>query len=409
MKNSVNFFDKTFPPEIYEQMVRASEAHNLTDTLVQMQIDRGIDREDAEKTAQVCIAAVASCEGIRDAISEDAMAVFDRFLEDMKTKPKEQRMLMLHKLYFGLTAHQDAEQMAEIERGISADELFWRYYDQQGKKPVQESETEMEEKIRQALKGFYLSPQAMKAMTRKMKITGAYLATAAALGENGANYKCIVAMDLYLNHSQSMTIHEAANMACVGVQTQAVADAVAKGFMSRELAKKILITAAIAAVVIGVGILLYHAGAAMMAAQTAAAMAEAANAHYVIELPAVFAEFATATTTTGAPGMQVFAVGAETIAGWVAALEKKALIGQVIGAVVAVSGAAMAVLSDRAAAVIGKFATMVHKDQASFVEEIDALADCVQDVQKTPAESDHLPEQEDSLQDFETAAFSCGV
>ena len=52
----------------------------------------------------------------------------------------------------------------------------------------------------------------------------------------------------------------------VDLQTQAVADAVSRGILTRDMAKKILIVAAIAAVVIGVGILLYNAGAAAMAA-----------------------------------------------------------------------------------------------------------------------------------------------
>ncbi len=396
MKNSTNFFDKTFQYQIYEQMLRAGEKNNLTETLMEMQTTRGIDPVQAKKTAQICIAAVASCEGIRDAVSEDAMAVFDQFLDHLKTKSTEDQEMFLHKLYFGLTAHQDANLVAELERGVSTHELFWRYYSRQTMQLPHMSAAELENRIRQALGSFYLSPQVMKALTKKMENTGDYLATAAALGENGANYKCIVAMEIYLNHSDSMTIHEAANMACAGVQTQAVADAVSKGFLSRELAKKILIAAAIAAVVIGVGILLYNVGVAMTATKTATAMAKATNAASVVELPAVFTEFATTTTATGAPAMQLMPVGSDMIASWAAAIKKKALVKQIIGTVTAVFGVAMAALSDKTATMIGKFSTMIQKDKTPVVTGLNVLADSVEDMQCSPAELDPQEEEQEA-------------
>lgn len=405
MTNSVNFFDRTFPHQIYDQMIRAGEEQGLVGTLVEMQVSRGMDPVVARQTAQVCIAAVASCEGIRDAVSDDAMAVFDQFLADLKARMGDQQLLFLHKLYFGLTAHEDPDLIAQLEEGLSADDLFWRYYDRQTHRQPPFSAAEMEDRVRQALGRFSLSPQVMKALTRKMESTGAYLATAAALSEQGANYKCIVAMDLYLNHADSMTLHEAANLACAGVQSQAVADAVARGFMTRDLARKILIAAAVAAVVIGVGILLYHAGAAMAAAKTAAAMAEAANASYVLEVPSVFAEFATATTASGAPGMAFTAVGTETVGSWAAALRQKALIGQVIGAVVAASGAVIAVLSDRAATLIGRFSVMLHRDAAVLADGLNDIAGSAVQPQTILEEEQEEAAQEDGMADSLLTVF----
>ena len=392
MTNSVNFFDRTFPHQIYDQMIRAGEEQGLIGTLVEMQVSRGMDPVVARQTAQVCIAAVASCEGIRDAVSDDAMAVFDQFLADLKARMGDQQLLFLHKLYFGLTAHEDPGLIAQLEEGLSADDLFWRYYDRQTHRQPPFSAAEMEDRVRQALGRFSLSPQVMKALTRKMESTGAYLATAAALSGQDANYKCIVAMDLYLNHAGSMTLHEAANLACAGVQSQAVADAVARGFMTRDL-------------VIGVGILLYHAGAAMAAAKTAAAMAEAANASYVLEVPSVFAEFATTTTASGAPGMAFTAVGTETVGSWAAALRQKALIGQVIGAVVAASGAVIAVLSDRAATLIGRFSVMLHRDAAVLADGLNDIAGSTVQPQTIPEKEQEEAAQEDGMADSLLTAF----
>lgn len=406
MKNSTNFFDTTFSREIYEQMLLADEKNDLTEILVEMQTKRGIDPAKAKETAQIDIAAVASCESIRDAVGEDAMAVFDQFLEHVKKKPIENQKMYLHKLYFGLTAHQDADLAADLERGLSTDELFWRYYSKQAQAKPPASVEDLEARVRTALGEFYLSPQVMKALTKKMEITGDYLATAAALGENSANYKCIATMEIYLNHSDSLTIHEAANMACAGVQTQAVADAVSRGFLSRELAKKILISVAIAAVIIGVGILLYNAGTAMMAAKTAAAMAEAVNAAYAIEIPAVFAEFATTTTASGAPAIHAMAAGAETVAAWASSLRAKAVVRQVIGAAVMASGVAMAGLSDKTASMIGKFSTMIRRDKAPVMAGLNTLAGSMEEARSDSAEADLEEEDlEGRIEDQALATF----
>ena len=212
----------------------------------------------------------------------------------------------------------------------------------------------------------------IRALIKDMEINGDYLATFAALGEGGSQYKCIVAMELYL--SGGMTIHEAANVACAGVETQAVADAVEKGFLTRERAKKILIAAAVAVVVIGVGITLYQAGTAIAAAKTAAVMAEVVNAHSVAELPAVFAQFATATTASGAPALQFAVMGAEAVSDLAMSIRHEALVKQVIGFVTVVLGFGLARISDRMADAIGEFSAVLRKDTSSVRTAMETVA-----------------------------------
>ena len=179
-------------------------------------------------------------------------------------------------------------------------------------------------------------------------------------------------MELYL--SGGMTIHEAANVACAGVETQAVADAVEKGFLTRERAKKILIAAAVAVVVIGVGITLYQAGTAIAAAKTAAVMAEVVNAHSVAELPAVFAQFATATTASGAPALQFAVMGAEAVSDLAMSIRHEALVKQVIGFVTVVLGFGLARISDRMADAIGEFSAVLRKDTSSVRTAMETVA-----------------------------------
>lgn len=371
MNHTPNFFDKTFPREIYRQMLETGNSKNLIQTLVDMQTAHGISTEQAQQTAQICLAAVASCEGIREAAYEDSGALLDQFLESANAKTDENRALLLHKLYFGLTAHQDPDLAEKLAQGISTEELFWRYY---GAQPPQtpESLTALEAEVRRVLETYDLSPKVIRALIKDMEINGDYLATFAALGEGGSQYKCIVAMELYL--SGGMTIHEAANVACAGVETQAVADAVEKGFLTRERAKKILIAAAVAVVVIGVGITLYQAGTAIAAAKTAAVMAEVVNAHSVAELPAVFAQFATATTASGAPALQFAVMGAEAVSDLAMSIRHEALVKQVIGFVTVVLGFGLARISDRTADAIGEFSAVLRKDTSSVRTAMETVA-----------------------------------
>ncbi len=397
MKQQENFFTKTFSRQIYTRMLQAAETGSLTETLIQMQTSRGVDPDQAGETAQQCIAAAASCEGIRDAVSADAMAVLNQLLESLQDLGGEQRTLALHKLYFGLTAHQDPGLRQDLERGVSTDELFWRYYSRQLRSRHPASPKDLEKAVRQAVQNFYLPPEAMQALARKLAASGDYLASAAALGENGTNYKCIAAMELYLNSGGSMTIHEAANLACAGVQAQAAADAVSRGFLSRDMARKILLAAAIAAVIIGVGIFVFNTGAAMAAAQTAAAMAEAVNANAVLEIPAVFSEFATATTASGAPGIQYAIADADMVAGWVANIRHEALVHQVIGAAAVAGGAAMAVLSDKTAALVGQLSILTRRDRAET-----AAAEAAR---PAPAGAPDLREEEEEAAETAPAFF----
>lgn len=373
MRSTENFFDQTFPREIYQQMLAAAEDQNLVQTLTDMQMVRGVGADEARQTARLCVAAVASCEGIREAAYENSEALLDQLLESADLKTVESRALLLHKLYFGLTAHGDPAVVEALAQGVSAEALFWRYYTAQPQQTAA-SLTALEAEIRRTLHSYDLSPQVVRALVKRMDMTGDYFATFAALGEGGSQYKCIVAMELYLR-SGGMTMHEAANLACTGVETQAVADAVAKGFLTRDRAKKILVAVAIAAVVIGVGIMLYQAGAALMAAKTAAAMAEVVNAHTVAELPAVFAQFATTTTASGAPAIQLAAMSAEAVSNLAASMEQAAVARQAIGFVTALLGVGLARFSERAADAIGKFAAVLQKDPASIRAGVEALAD----------------------------------
>lgn len=372
MKSMDGFFEKTLDQRIYQKLLEASQSHNLTECLIAMQTDRGIDAAQARENADLCISNVAQWESIHDRALENVEDVADLLLDSLRGKNEAEQKLILHKLYFGLT---EFPQEREDE---SLNERFWRYYVEQKDQKKAPSNAELENMIRRKLKNFRLSPDTMRAVARKMEFSGEHLATAAALGENGYSFKCLAAMELYLNErngSDPISIPEAVNEACAGVETQAVGDAVSKGFLTRDTAKKLLIAAAITAAVVGIAYIAFGIGAGAAVQSTVTAMAGAESSGLLVPLPEVFAEFATAYTAAGEPATLISLMDA--MGGTIEAQKKAAFAKKIIGTAVLASGAAMAALSDKTAALIGNISTglasMRGKNAASNAQGLHSL------------------------------------
>ena len=241
--------EKTRFLKIFQQMTSMERAHSPLDALVKMQTEQGIDENTAKSNALRCMAAVAGREAVYEEISEDAMASMDRFFEKLAGKDEAERLQALHRIYFGLTIHSKPD-----SAGFAGDVelMFQHYLAQETGSENPPSAAEMEDRIRQALQQYHISPAAMKMLAHKLKKTDGCMATAMALGENGRNLKCLMTMDLWLNNQGTMSMEEAANVACTNADYQAVADAVNKGYIARDVAMKILKVVAITALVVGV-------------------------------------------------------------------------------------------------------------------------------------------------------------
>lgn len=396
MKRADGFLEKTMDQRIYQKLLDANQSHNLTECLIAMQTERGIDVAQAKKNADLCIATVAHWESIHDRVREDAGEVGELLLNSIRGKSEAEQTLALHKLYFGLT-----ESPREGE-DTSLNERFWRYYVGRENQKNAPSNAELEDRIRWELNHYHLSPDVIRAMARKMESTGDHLATAAALSQNGYSFKCLVAMELYLNSTDPISIPEAVNTACAGVETQAVADAVSKGFLSRDVAKKLLIAAAITAVIVGIAVIAFGIGEGVAVQSTAAALASAESSGFMVALPEVFAEFATGYTAAGEPATLLHWTG--IMSGAIEAQKKAVLAKKIIGTAVLASGAAMAVLSDKTADLIGKistgFASMRGKSAKSNVEGLRSLEydeESWQARQEEPLSQEELDEEEEAL------------
>lgn len=361
MKNTVGKKTSAYQ-DIYENMIKNEEYENILGTLTLMQTEQGVKLEDAKVNAELTVRAVCACESIRWEISEDTRGFVETMLKDIEKQPKREQML--HKLYFGLTAHRDADAEAIINGEMNVEDRFWRYYNEN---KDTRTALELEEGIWEALESYNLSADVLKALTRKYDRSDKYLATAAALGEGGMNLKCIAAMEMYLNNGGLLTIPEAANMACGAVEMQAAADAVGKGLMDRETAKKILTVAGIVLAVVALGFLVYHSGQIGILTKAAAEVSPT-----IMELSEVFAPFADA-FIDGKP-VNILVTAAEKVEQYYAPLLAAEKQKRLISGIVMTVGVAIVGISGKAADLIGKIRVGMAEKNTKATEGLKDMA-----------------------------------
>lgn len=223
----------------------------LKDILAVRLAEEGISGAEADRVIHGVIHNVAACETMKNALSEDAAATFEAFLQDSRKMNGYDRKVLLHQLYFGLKLYQDPELAKKRLNGASADALFRAYYAEQGENPAVTEEV-LENRIRELVAGYRISPAAMRVFAWELQTGKNMLVTSEAMGEEGYRLKCLAAMDLYLRNQGRMTVEEATAAACSSVDLQAAADASSCGMLTDDVLKLVLRLAAL-------GIALYGA------------------------------------------------------------------------------------------------------------------------------------------------------
>ncbi len=244
MKNEYELFDKTDFGKIYRKMTADC---GLMTAIVQMESDEGINEQKAYELADELIHKMALHQGIENYVREDPENAMDDYLTGSKQLQGYDRKLLLHQLNFGLHLYQDADLIERLKEGSTIDELFREYYDNYGDDPAY-SEDRLADEIRLQVSTFRIPPKAIKAIAKKLEKSDDLVADSAALSEEGLRFKCIVAMNLYLNNRETMSIDDAVSTACTDIEIEAVADAVARGQMATDTAHKILTALFIATV-----------------------------------------------------------------------------------------------------------------------------------------------------------------
>jgi len=226
------------------------EDMELKDILAVRLAEQGISRVEADKVIHAVLHNVAAYETVENALSEDASAAFEAFLQDSKRMNGYDRKVLLHQLYFGLKLYQDPELAEKRMNGASVDALFRDYYAQQGENPAVTEEM-LENGIRELVSGYRISPAAMRAFAWDLQHGKDMLVTSEAMGEQGYRLKCLATMDLYLRNQGRMTVEEATATACSSVDLQAAADASSRGMLTDDTLRLILCLAALGVALYG--------------------------------------------------------------------------------------------------------------------------------------------------------------
>lgn len=224
--------------------LRMRNEDGMMAVLSRMQASHGIHERKAYENADAMIQLVAAHESAANMLSDDALEVLDAFLTESSFMGGYDRKVLLHQLYFGLKTYQDQELIEKIKQGTSESALFREYYTRCGEDPAI-TEAMLEEEVRKLMGNYRISPKAMRHIVKQMEKSQSLRATAAELGEEGMRFKAIAAMDLYLRNKDTMTMEEAAHIACTNVELQAMADGVSQGMITEERAKKIFAVIAI--------------------------------------------------------------------------------------------------------------------------------------------------------------------
>ena len=248
MKNQMELFNKGEFEMLYQNFAGDQD---LMAVLAQMQTSHGIHGRKAWENADAMIRLVAAHESLSAMITDDAMDALDNFLNHSQCMTGYDRKVMLHQLYFGLKLYQDDTLMERVKEGATESQLFREYFTRWGEDPSVTDQM-LESDIREMMSRYHISPKAMKAIASRMEKNQDMLASASALGQDGQRFKCIVAMDLYLRGNGTMTMDEAVSTACTNVELGAVADAVSRGRITEERAKKIIAVVAICCILFSI-------------------------------------------------------------------------------------------------------------------------------------------------------------
>ena len=245
-KKTYALYSKDEFMRIYEDVTSDKK---LLAVLVEMQTRLGIHEQKAWENASQLVGEVVQFEAAKDRMLEEPEEVIDGFLRTSQSLKGYDRKVVLHQLDFGLGLYTDQALLDQLKEGVSPDELFRRYYAAHGEDPELTEEV-LEDRIRQRMAGFHLSPKVLKKMIRKLEKTDNVMLTAAALGEDNLRIKCIAAMDLHLRSGQEIALSDAAMIACSHAEVEAVADAVSRGQMASETAFRILTAVCLTALVL---------------------------------------------------------------------------------------------------------------------------------------------------------------
>lgn len=173
-------------------------------------------------------------------------AAVENYFEMLWEKGKDVRLRTLKEVAFGLDIFSDLCLAVQAEQGKNVEVLYLLSdYDQ-----MDISAWALEEEIRRKLSSMHLSSRGMERMMKALAKGKSPVATAAALGRESHDLKCIAALELYIKDCVEIQPEEAAYIACATVEMQAIADAVHWGMIGEDVANVLILLTFLALILV---------------------------------------------------------------------------------------------------------------------------------------------------------------
>lgn len=272
-------FDKADCQDIYDRLAEMKKRPDAHQVLIDMQTETGLSAEQAEKNLEMCVDAIAKCENICRMVNEDAFGVVNAFLASLVKR--EDRMLCLHKLFFGLCHDQSDADLESWEW----ESQFADYYEQyKDAKPPEELEAD----ILRAVQEYHFPANQLWRIAEEMETGDAALVLPSLIEQDDLFIKSVMTMKLYLDHPGELSMYEAANVACCATDALSTADKLGRCLITRESARKMIYTLSVAIILIGLIIAIASTGGGgEVIAEAAEAVSSASQT-----MPEIFAGFA---------------------------------------------------------------------------------------------------------------------
>ena len=225
--------------------VLANGKKNIRQTMKEM-LENSSYHWNAADVSRRIDAFVIYYEQMTEALMEDSGSALEGYFANLQEKSGEKRLRTLQEIDFGLQIFSDYGYIQQVREEETVKSLYKKYaHTVEGR-----SAEELEKDICKKVKRMHLSAEALNRLEQALTMGGSPVATAAAIGRESHDIKCMAALELFRESDGRLDPVEAAYIACNAMQMQAVADAVHRGVMAEKAARALIIISVVAAILV---------------------------------------------------------------------------------------------------------------------------------------------------------------
>jgi len=253
-----NSFYTVSAADFYKDMKTVSGSENVRMGLATIAAEHNVAAEDSMRISKEIVDAVKQLNQCSIQVQEDTNEAMNKLFAELKNKSAETRIQIMDKMIFNIAVFSDENLLEQLENGKGLEEL---YNENCGKLPEANGENELilREKLMKQVESMSISPKAVRRMAKKAMKNNSYVSVAAEYARDSFNMKSTLAMEIYLENKDNMSVEEAVAIACGRITVEEAAKAVYSGQLTEKAASEIITYAGLAALIF-LGLVLADAG-----------------------------------------------------------------------------------------------------------------------------------------------------